>query len=286
MRFSFIVNPVSRSGLKVFREFSKILEEHGYWYEYFITERRGHARDLVREIKGDVILVAGGDGTLNEVVNGVIENKIDILIAPIFGGTGCDVARSLNVKRDPRERFWEILNGEIKGVHPVLLKTSEGFRYFVGVSDVGFGAEVAYGFDGLRRFGRFGYAIGVLNTLYELKPIFVEMEVGEINYKGYTILIAFANSPYFGGGMKISPNSSITGDTRVIVVEYVPKWKFVYYFPKVYSGKHINLREVKEFEAEKLKVLTEGIPVECEGEFAGYTPAHYEVRRDISIKFL
>jgi YegS/Rv2252/BmrU family lipid kinase len=286
LRFSFIVNPVSRSGLKVFREFSKILEEHGYQYEYFITERRGHARDLVREIKGDVILVAGGDGTLNEVVNGVIENKIDILIAPIFGGTGCDVARSLNVKRDPRERVSEILNGEIKGVHPVLLKTSEGFRYFVGVSDVGFGAEVAYRFNGLRRFGRFGYAIGVLNTLYELKPIFVEMEVGEINYKGYTILIAFANSPYFGGGMKISPNSSITGDTRVIVVEYVPKWKFVYYFPKVYSGKHINLREIKEFEAEKLKVLTEGIPVECEGEFAGYTPVHYEVRRDITIKFL
>jgi len=286
LRFSFIVNPVSRSGLRIFREFSKIIEEHGYQYEYFITERRGHARDLVREIKGDVILVAGGDGTLNEVVNGVIENKIDIFIAPIFGGTGCDVARSLNVKRDLRKRVLEILKGEIKEVHPALLKTSEGFRYFVGVSDVGFGAEVAYRFNGLRRFGRFGYAIGVLNTLYELKPIFVEMEVGEINYKGYTILIAFANSPYFGGGMKISPNSSITGDTRVIVVEYVPKWKFVYYFPKVYSGKHINLREVKEFEAEKLKVITEGIPVECEGEFAGYPPAHYEVRRDITIKFL
>jgi len=286
LRFSFIVNPVSRSGLKVFKKFSGILDEGGYKYEIFITERRGHARELVKGVKGDVILVAGGDGTLNEVVNGVIENRLEAFIAPIFGGTGCDVARSLGVKRDPDGRISEILKGEAKNVHPVLLKTSEGFRYFVGVSDIGFGAKVAYSFDGLRRFGRLGYAIGVFNTLYELKPIFVEMEVGERKYKGYTILVAFANSPYFGGGMMISPNSSITGDTRVVVVEYVPKWKFVYYFPKVYSGKHVKLKEFVEFEAESLKVFTGGIPVECEGEFAGYTPAHYEVRRDITLKFL
>ncbi len=286
MKFSFIVNPVSRSGLKVFKEFSRILDEHGYVYESFITERRGHAKELVKEVRGDVILVAGGDGTLNEVINGSIEKGLGVPIAPIFGGTGCDVARSLEVKRDVRERVLEILKGEVKRVHPVLLRTSEGFRYFVGVSDFGFGAKVAYSFDGLRRFGRLGYALGVLNTLYELEPIFIEIEVEEEKYSGYTILVAFANSPYFGGGMRISPNSRITGESRVVVIEYVPKWKFVYYFPKVYSGKHINLREVKEFPARRLNVFTGGIPIECEGEFAGYTPAYYEVREDITLKFI
>ena len=286
MKFSFLVNPVSRSGLKVFKAFSNILDEYGYPYESFITESRGHARELVRRVKGEVILVAGGDGTLNEVINGVIENELEVFVAPIFGGTGCDVARSLEVKRNPRERISEILKGEVKEVHPVLLVTSEGSRYFVGVSDAGFGAKVAYSFNGLRRFGRLGYALGVLNTLYELKPIFVEMEVGKEEYRGYTVLVAFANSPYFGGGMMISPNSKITGDTKVIVLEYVPKWKFAYYFPKVYSGEHVKLKEVKEFSAENLKIITRGIPVECEGEFAGYTPAHYELRKDIKLKFL
>ncbi len=286
MRFSFVVNPVARSGLKIYKKFSNLVEEYGYAYETFYTEGRGHARELVKSVRGDVIMVAGGDGTLNEVVNGMIDYKIELPVAPIFGGTGCDVARSLGVKRKPVERFDEILGFNIKRVNPVLLKTSEGYRYFVGVSDLGFGAKVAYSFDGLRRFGRLGYAIGVLNTLYELEPLRVNMEVEGKYYEGDIIMVVFANSPYFGGGMKISPNSSITGPTKVIVVEYVPVYKFVYYFPRVYNGSHLRIKEIREFDAKGLKVFTPNIPVECEGEFAGYTPAEYEVVEDKTVIFV
>ncbi|MEO0139812.1 MAG: diacylglycerol kinase family protein [candidate division WOR-3 bacterium] len=286
MRFSFVVNPVARSSLKIYKIFSKLVEEHGYTYETFYTERRGHARELVKSAKGDVIIVAGGDGTLNEVVNGIIDHKVEMPVAPIFGGTGCDVARSLDIKRKPVERFEEILRFNIKRVNPVLLKTSEGYRYFVGVSDLGFGAKVAYSFDGLRRFGRFGYAIGVLNTLYELKPLRVNMEIDGKYYEGDVIMVVFANSPYFGGGMKISPNSSITGPTKVIVIEYVPVYKFVYYFPRVYNGSHLRIKEIMEIDAKRLKVFTPNIPVECEGEFAGYTPAEYEVTEDKTVIFV
>lgn len=286
MRFSFIVNPIARSGLKIYKKFSMLVEEYGYAYETFCTERRGHAKELVKSIKGDVIMVAGGDGTLNEVINGMIDYKVELPVAPIFGGTGCDVARSLGVKRKPVERLKEILALDIKRVKPVLLKTSEGYRYFVGVSDLGFGAKVAYSFDGLRRFGRLGYAIGVLNTLYELKPLRVNMEIDGKDYEADVIMVAFANSPYFGGGMKISPNSSITGPTKVIVIEYVPVFKFVYYFPRVYNGSHLKIREIREFDAKSLKVFTPNIPIECEGEFAGYTPAEYEIADNKAVIFV
>lgn len=287
MKFSIIVNPVSRSGLKVFKKFSKMISEYGYEEEHFFTDRRGHAIELVSKVKGDVILVAGGDGTLNEVVNGVIRYGISLPIAPIFGGTGCDVARSLGVKSNPEERLNEILRMDVKEVNPVKLVSSEGLRFFVGVSDIGFGAMVAYRFDGLRRFGRFGYAIGVMKALYEINPLRVKMKVDGKPYEGDVILIAFANSPFFGGGMKISPNSKITEKgAKLIIVGYVPKFKFVMYFPRVYSGSHLKINEVEEMDVRTLEVLTSGIPIECEGEFMGHTPATYELVEDISLKFV
>lgn len=287
MKFSIIVNPVSRSGLKVFKKFSKIISDYGYEEEHFFTDRRGHAIEIVSKVKGDVILVAGGDGTLNEVVNGVIKYNVPLPIAPIFGGTGCDVARSLGVKSDPEERFREILSMDAKKVNPVKLITDERERYFVGVSDIGFGAMVAYRFDGLRRFGRLGYALGVMNSLYEIKPLKVSMRVDGHPYKGEVILVAFAHSPFFGGGMKISPNSNITErKAKVIVVEYVNKMKFLMYFPRVYNGTHLKIKEVKEMDVKTLEVLTSGIPIECEGEFMGNTPATYELVEEVSLKFV
>ncbi len=287
MKFSFIVNPVSRSGLKVYSRYINLVREYGYKYEVFFTEGRGHATNITRNVGGDVILVAGGDGTLNEVINGVLLNNLDIPVAPVFGGTGCDVARSLGAKKNPEKRFEEILSMGIKFVHPVMLKTGEGLRYFVGVSDIGFGAVVAYRFDGLRRFGRMGYAIGVMQTLYELKPLSIDMSIGNRKYNGSVIMVVYANSPFFGGGMKISPNSNITGgNPRVIVIKYIHTLKFLYYFPRVYKGEHLKIKYVEEFESPNLDVFTKGLPIECEGEFAGTSPAHYELRRDILLRFV
>ncbi len=281
MRAEALVNPVSRSGKKVYKKFKPLLKRHFNLRTVF-TEYRGHASEIARESEADVIFVFGGDGTLNEVVNGLVHNVRFPFVAPTFGGSGCDVARSLGIERNPEKRVREVLakleSGSGHRVHLSRVDTASGGRFFIGVSDVGFGAEVARRFDRWRKLGRFGYTLSVLESLKEFKPRRVNFRVDDDPYTMEVMMVVFARTPYFGGGMFISPNSDpVSREARVVVLKRVGPVRFLLNFPKVYSGKHLEMEEISEIPGRNLYVETPGLPVEAEGEYAGETPAVYTI---------
>lgn len=275
-----LVNPVSRSGSNIYESLKGHLDEY-FSYEVKQTERRGHATTLAKEAQGDVIIVCGGDGTVNEVANGIAERD-DVRIAPTFGGSGCDLSRLFGIQRNPQKRVTEIYErlqkGECMKLNLSMVETDSQKRYFLGNGDAGFGAEVAGKFDALRGWGKLGYVIGVIQNLIKVKPREVETIADTRRFVDKAMMIMYARSKYYAGGMKISPNSDPFSDSaRLIYLRWLNKLKFLMVFPMVYLGRHLNFKELDEYVVKELYVKTPGLPVDVEGESAGYTPCKFSI---------
>ncbi|NPB03136.1 MAG: hypothetical protein GXO39_01810 [Thermotogae bacterium] len=276
-----LVNPVSRSGERVFRKFYPFLKER-FSLDVIFTRWRGHASEIAAGTKAELLFIFGGDGTLNETVNGLVKNTHFPLVAPTFGGSGCDVARSLGIEKDPKKRVEEVLRSitsrKYRRIFLSRVDTDKGGRFFIGVSDVGFGASVARNFDRWRRWGRFGYAIAVAEVLKGYEGTEITFRLDDNSYTFRAMMLIFARTPFFGGGMKISPNSDPTSrEARVLLLREVGKLRFLLNFPRVYFGNHLHMPEIVELKGKSLYVETAGLPVEAEGEFVGHTPALYMI---------
>ena len=275
-----LINPVSRSGSNIYESLKEHLDEY-FSYEVKQTERRGHATTLAKEAQGDVIIVCGGDGTVNEVANGIAERD-DVRIAPTFGGSGCDLSRLFGIQKNPQKRVTEIYErlqkGECMKLNLSMVETDSQKRFFLGNGDAGFGAEVAGKFDALRGWGKLGYVIGVIQNLIKVKPREVETIADTRRFVDKAMMIMYARSKYYAGGMKISPNSDPFSDSaRLIYLRWLNKLKFLMVFPMVYLGRHLNFKELDEYVVKDLYVKTPGLPVDVEGEFAGYTPCKFSI---------
>lgn len=275
-----LVNPVSRSGSNIYQSLKGYMDDY-FSYEVKQTERRGHATSLAKEAQGDVIIVCGGDGTVNEVANGIADRD-DVMIAPTFGGSGCDLSRLFGIQRNPQKRVNEIherlQKGECMKLNLSMVETDSQKRYFLGNGDAGFGAEVAGKFDALRGWGKLGYVIGVIQNLIHVKPMEVETIADNRRFVDKAMMIMYARSKYYAGGMKISPNSDPFSDSaRLIYMRWLNKLKFLMVFPMVYLGKHLNFKELDEYVVKNLYVKTPGLPVDVEGEFAGYSPCKFSI---------
>ncbi len=282
-----IVNPASRSGSKIFEA---IKERLGTLFDYSVhfTEKRGHATDLARSATGSVIIVCGGDGTINEVANGVA-HRTDIAVAPTYGGSGCDLSRLFGIAKAVGPRLEEIYERLRSGggirMRLSLVEANGTKRYFVGVGDAGFGAMVAGTFDRYRKLGKFGYVLGVLQTLMKIKPIEAVISIDGKPKKEPALMVMFARSRYYAGGMKVSPNSDPLADSaRMIFLKWMSRPVFLKVFPRVYSGSHLKARQVEECEVTRLEIATPGVPIDVEGEYVGVTPCVFSVTdRYISI---
>ncbi len=135
----------------------------------------------------------------------------------------------------------------------------------------------------LRRRG--GYLLSLLPALSGFHPVGVRVEasLGEApwstRYAGSAMLVAFANTPTYGGGIRIAPDARLDdGRLEVCVVEAMGKARLLRLFPSVFSGRHLNLAEVKYFQAHRLRIETEKpAEVYADGEYVGCTPVEVGV---------
>ena len=282
-----IVNPASRSGSKIYQALERHMDRY-FDFKALFTEGRGHAVELARTASGRVIIVCGGDGTINEVANGVADRS-DIAVAPTYGGSGCDLSRLFGIAKGTGERVDEIYgrlgSGSLTRMRLSLVETGGTGRYFVGVGDAGFGAMVAGTFDRYRRLGKLGYVLGVLQTLMKIKPIETDISVDGKPRKERALMVMFARSMYYAGGMKVSPNSDPLSDSaQMIFLKWMSRPVFLTVFPRVYSGNHLKTAYVDETEVRRLEIATPGVPIDVEGEYVGLTPCVFSVTdRYISI---
>jgi diacylglycerol kinase (ATP) len=260
--------------------------------------------------QADVVLLFGGDGTIHRHLNQLVKLGLPVLVVP--AGSGNDFARALGLRsvRDSLAAWRRFCAGQdnVRAIDLGVITPTEaagkspaphefarnsvlGTRnYFCCVAGVGLDAEVARRANGLPRWlrGHGGYALSLAPTIFRFAALPMKIltpdEAGGWTTRSDqpTILAAFANTPTYGGGMKIAPHAQMDdGQLDVCVIGGVDPFKLAWLFPTVYFGRHLNIREVKYFKAEQLRVETESpLDVYADGEFVCRTPAEIGVERE------
>lgn len=235
----------------------------------------------------DAVIAAGGDGTLNQVVNGVLTGRETASKLPAIGliplGSGNDFARTAGVQSDPRhinsivEQFApkKIDGGVISFTNVNSGKTE--FRYFVNMADIGMGPIVV---DKVLKSGRaFGHAAAyyksIISTFFNYKLVEVEASTKDWQWKGKLRTLGVGNGKYYGHGMAITPDAVLNDRTfHVFICGNVSVIDFIRYTGHLKKGKHINLPEVQYKTTTEISFTSAGqCLIEGDGEILGQLPA-------------
>ena len=285
-----MVNPRAGRG-RVGRELPRLLEAlaaAGAQTEVLTTEHPGHAVELARRATiggADTVVAVGGDGTVNEVVNGLIADDRpagSAALGVVAAGSGADFARTFSLPKHAGEGLRGII-GETTPLDVGRLRfhTPEGpaVRYFVNLAEAGMGAATVEAADRLpRRLGRARYLVAFWPTLVRFRPVEVTVLVDGHDYRGVAHNALVANARYFGGGMRISPASDPGDGTAELQVNVGPKRQAFTLIPKIFRGRHLPDDRIVQLSGRKGMITTAApFPVEADGELLGTTPLEFEI---------
>jgi YegS/Rv2252/BmrU family lipid kinase len=282
MKVLFIVNPTAGKG-RAAREVTKIktvMEEmEGVGYDIVYTEKPGHATELARQggqSGYDIIFAVGGDGTVNEVMNGIAGTQSALAVVP--GGSGNDFIRSLSLKGSTDD----IIKRTVSGVRKKIDLGVINGRYFANISSVGFDAEVVLATQKAKKFflsGSAAYLAGLIVTILRRSPYKVRMVIDEGEVEDVILLAAVANGKYYGGGMMAAPEAIINdGLFDICCISRMSRLKMLILFPQFMKGKHKKFKEVRFFRSRKVYIESENpIPINVDGEVFRDNKACFEL---------
>jgi len=290
-KYFFIVNPVSSYGKtgKRWQRIKEQLEAEGLSFAHELTREPGHAADLSRDAlrNGYNILVSvGGDGTLNEVVNGFFavdqETRERASLGVISTGTGGDFVRSLQLPRDIPEAAQRIARGQVRRLDIGLINFARHDgeteqRYFCNIADVGLGGfMVSRARHNSRVLG--GLLFFLLSTigsiiLYRNQDLSAVID-DCIRWRGKAVVFVAGNGQYFGGGMRITPLAILDdGLLDFLLIKDMPKLRLLANLYRVYRGNHLKIAGVELFRGKKVRIESPAdILLEMDGEQPGKTP--------------
>lgn len=242
------------------------------------TTSAGHATALARQAAEQgtsLVVAAGGDGTCGEVVNGILGTPARLGVLPL--GTGNDFARSAGISENLRIAVETLFTGKPRRVD---LGWVNG-RYYINIAGCGFDAAVAQrvnrGFRFLR--GTAAYVAAVAQTIIPFKPVQMHIRTESEEFHTRALLCTVANSPSYGGGMRIAPYAQIDdGLLDVCIVKAVSKLEFIRIFPCVFSGTHIShpcflMHTAKQVHVDSIPP----VPILVDGDVMGTTPAEFRI---------
>jgi diacylglycerol kinase (ATP) len=282
MHVALIANPLAgrRRGLRAAAAAEAVLTAGGWQVATRSTAGPGDATRLAREAAEEgcnVVFACGGDGTLSQVVRGLLGTGVPAGLIPC--GTGNDFARTISLPRAPAAAAKQALVG-----HPAevdLLEVNGGEAWALNVLGAGFDARVAERMNRRCRAlpGLAAYLAAVAAELAHCRPTAVRVQVGKETWEGSALLVAIANATCYGAGMRIAPEADIMdGLLDVVLVEHVGRLAFARAFPRVFRGTHTTHPAVHMWRASDCRVETaEPAPVLVDGDVQLRTPLHVRV---------
>jgi len=277
-----LVNPAAGGGhvARVWPGLRAALRRHFPDAEEHWTTRPGEATDIARQAAARGVrrlLAVGGDGTLHAVVNGLAGSSV--AVAPLPLGTGNDFARAAGLWRPIPELLAALADGAPR---PVDLGSVHG-RYFLNVAGVGFDARVAEIVNAMAQKprGTLPYLLTAVRTAWTYLPpvLTLAFDDGPPAGPARQLLVAVANSPGYGGGMRICPPARIDdGVFHVLTVGDLRRWAILRLLPRVFSGRHLADPRIAARPAVRLTI--EGpseVAVHADGEVVGGLPARFAV---------
>lgn len=296
-----IVNPKSAGGSTQSRWAERAADFRAHFgaFQVAFTKRAGDGTALAlrgAEAGRKFIIACGGDGTINEVANGIMQSGADIEFGVLPSGTGGDFRRTIGIPQETREAGAALKNGVTKqiDVGKVTFLDHDGkqvSRYFLNVSSFGLSAAIIervktsnkldwLPHDILR--GKTSFALSSLQEILGLNFETVRVRFDDEEEKPLnTINFCVCNSRFFGGGMKIAPDAVINdGFFDVVNIGDIKTAKILLKGYTLYRGSHLSLPEVKSTRARKIEVSpmnSEEIHIEVDGELPGKLPAVFEI---------
>ena len=297
-----IVNPKSAAGSteSSWAGIAADLRAHFGAFQVAFTKQAGDGVVLAKsgaESGRKFIIACGGDGTINEVANGILESGKDCELGVLPSGTGGDFRRTLGMPNEIRAAAKALQSGETKAIDAgkVTFLNHDGeqvSRYFLNVSSFGLSASIIERVktsaklswlpnDLLR--GKTSFALSTLQEVLGLNFITVKVKIDDAEAKSLnTINFCVCNSRYFGGGMKIAPDANLNdGLLDVVNIGDIKTAKILLNAYKLYRGSHLELAEVKSTLARRIEVSPaekhQEIHIEIDGELPGRLPATFEI---------
>jgi YegS/Rv2252/BmrU family lipid kinase len=249
-----------------------------------LSEFPGQLAEAASEAPRDSLLVViGGDGTVNEVVNGVAGSEAEIAVLPC--GTGQDFGRTHGLPSRFDDAVRVALRGETRTIDLGRVECEGGpSRLFANVGSAGMSGAVARRANAMTKVlgGRatFFYALTREFLAWQNTRVVVELEDG-VRREGAMHDVIVANGRYHGGGMKLAPDArQDDGLFDVVLIGDVTKIDFLTTAPKLYSGRYLSHPKVELLRGSAVTVeAAEPLPLEVDGEPVGTTPARFEVVR-------
>ena len=291
-----IINPVSAGSKteKIWPKYKEIFLNADINLDEVFTTHPEHAVQIAQEAAKNsynYVMAVGGDGTVNEIINGLIIadglNNIGTKLIIFAQGTGSDLIRSLDISSDINDVIEIIERKKVKYLDVVKAEYlshsgEEKSRYFINVGDCGLGAEVVYRVNKSKKIigGSFSYLLAVFTTLIKFKNKSAELIVdGKKAFTGNLSNVIIANGKYFGGGIKVAPQAELdNGKLNIILLKDFKKLAIAYNLFKAYDGKHLDHPLVESLTAKTIKISSEEkIALEIDGETIGTSPVSFSV---------
>ncbi len=290
---AFIVN--GRKSVR--KRFNHLLKKHRHLlqgeFNAVYTSDTGHGKLLAKELTNDGfshIIAVGGDGTLHEVVNGVMmAEQRNSIVGLLPSGTANDYAKSLKASSNFPDVIKLINQHKSTPVNLGKIYFEKGpAEYFINIADMGLGVEVIQRVNkSARWFGSnltFAKAILESFSIYKNKPLSIHADGWDWTGKINSVVVA--NGKYFGSGMCIAPEADHQGnDFAVVIIGDITIRDYLKHVRKIKKGEMIDHPEVQYQRATKIQISSDGQGIEADGEFIGSDPIEITLKKG-SLNFL
>ena len=288
-----IVNPHAGRGAvaRNLPDLREALDEQGLDHEVIETRGAGDATVAAREALqggGKYLIAVGGDGTVQEVVNGMFEDGQPVNPQAVLGvassGSGCDFARTFGLSRSARTLARHFATETILpiDVGHVTYMDEDGQpaeRLFANIAEVGYGAEavrLASRFP--RWFGRSRYLFGAWGAIRRMSRPETTVTLGHTAQTRPLVNLVVANAQFFGGGMKVAPRALPDDGKFNVQLFFGDRSQVFLLTQKIYRGEHLPHPKISEYQSPIVEVDgPEALPVEADGEILGTTPATFSL---------
>lgn len=302
-RITFIIHGKAKGKNLLVEKIKHLFSENEVHIE--ITKYLNHAFEIAVEATksgSEIIVCAGGDGSLNETANGVMhglkflseENKSKVCLAVLPLGTGNDFIKTMQSPAKVEALQQAIQNNSTQeidlGFVEYFSKSGEKQqRYFINIVDVGMGGIVV---EKLSKYSKWlganlTYQRAILSTLITYKNQAIEATSNTFSYKGNMMNFIVANGKYFGSGLGIAPDASpINNQFSIVILGEISILDYLKNLGKVKRCEKIEHKQVQYFTAENIELNSlKPLPIDMDGEFVGYSPLKISIHKK-ALKFI
>ncbi|MBM7332403.1 diacylglycerol/lipid kinase family protein [Alloalcanivorax marinus] len=278
MNITVIFNPTAGGGrARRLRHFVRALEQGGARVRLYHTRAPGDATRYLNALahQGECVVAAGGDGTTNDVING-LKPGVALALFPI--GTANVLARELNLPRKPEEAARVVLEGRTLNITPALLNG----RRFLVMAGVGYDAWVVDQVDLIakRRIGKLAYAVSMLRQVFRYGEVRYRVTVDGRPLDCFSAVIS--NGRYYGGSFILSRQANLSRrSVQVLLFQRPGRLFLLRCLAALLLGRMERVDGVASLSAERVTVTAPGLePVQTDGDPAGFLPAEIELEAE------